>query len=65
MIIANMTPTARTVTFRADSSTYQIGEVRDYFTNRVLATATNNTFTVTVSGAGLGTGSMALKLMPR
>jgi Domain of unknown function (DUF4082) len=65
MIIANLTPNAIASTFRIDASTYQAGEVRDYFTNELLATVSNGSFSLTVAGSDLNTGTRVLKLLPR
>ena len=64
MILANMTPSEKIVTFRIDASTYQAGEIRDYFTNQLLATISGNTFTLRIPGSGLTTGSLAIRLVP-
>ncbi len=65
MILANMTPSEKVVTFRIDASSYQAGEIRDYFTNQLLATVSGNTFTLRIPGSGLTTGSLAIRLLPR
>ena len=65
MILANLSGSAQQVTFQVQSSPYAVGEVRDYFTNQLLAVAQNGSFTLNLSAATVSTGTLAVKLLPR
>ena len=65
MILSNQSGAAQQVTFTVQSGAYAVGEVRDYFTNQLITTAQNGTFTLNMAAAGVGTGTRVVKLVPR
>lgn len=65
MILVNMTSSPISTTMRVDSGSYQVGEIRDYFTNQLVAVASNGSFSLTVAGSDLNSGTRVLKLLPR
>ena len=65
MILANMTPSAMQLTLKVEAGSYDVGEIRDYYTNEVLAVANNGTFVLRMSGSSLQTGTRVVKLMPK
>lgn len=65
MILANMTPSTMQLTLKVEAGSYEVGEIRDYYTNEVLAVANNGTFVLRMSGSSLQAGTRVVKLVPK
>ncbi len=66
LILANTSSNAQARTITVTGLPYAANEVRDFFTNALVATIRpDGTFDVVMPAAGIGSGSMVLRLVPQ